>query len=447
MTSLILSTIFIIAYNQNSMSQIAARLCIFFYCLSPATGLAAGNVPRPQPRPSLTPAKSSTRFLLPNTGTSMVLQKEITALLQEYNAIHPNSQVQLIRRGDPFSSLRDLIAMYLAGDVPEIAVIECGETPAAEATGLLKPFPRLPRHSMPAAWSAFPHSQPQMALPFERTLPVLVADQEVLFRLKLEANRLPKTWNEFTAVAQKLSSLLKNENQERPAAEQYALALPLQGTRGLWLFEALAGKPLWKREPGGLKSERKLSEPISVLQRLLDTPGLARPEESWERAVQAFLDRKAPLLVTALDALPQITSQATFRWIAAPMPRISERDSPQWATLQGGTNLVITRNSPEVKSFLEFFYSPGVAARWIAAGGYFPLNNSQKGIVLKNSTLPHYASIISALQPDAHRTSDVEVVRARSAWIQGLQLLFGDASKRLSSEDVFIQLDRLLGTQ
>jgi ABC-type glycerol-3-phosphate transport system substrate-binding protein len=225
------------------------------------------------------------------------------------------------------------------------------------------------------------------------------------------------------------------------------LALPLEGPRGLWIFETIAGKPLWSREAGGLKTNRSLETPIQALQSLLSprAPELAASDMTWDRAIQDFLDRKSPLLVTTLDALPLIARKAAFGWKAAALPRLS---SSHAQPVIGGSDLIVTQDRPEVWKFLMFLYSKEVAGRWTAQGGFVPLRPDWQQTSAWKQAPQEYRALArtaaAAAKAPSSRTTDPEVVRAHTEWVSALRYLFGESSKRLPTETVFTQLDSTL---
>ncbi|OFZ41227.1 MAG: hypothetical protein A2070_03865 [Bdellovibrionales bacterium GWC1_52_8] len=381
-----MSTVLIIAYNNKSMRDYWLNPLVFLLLALPPPLNAAS----PSPSPAV-----PVRFLVPNTAHTLEAQPVLAGIIEEYNRAHPQAPVSLIRRGEEYSSIQELIATELAGSTPELATLEYTEIPAISELNLVK-----------------------KEYPFTRVSPVLLVNEEALFRVNSRevSKNWPPSWQQLLVVANKLA----NGSSTRNRAGKYALAIPLQGARGLWIFEALARKPLWQRQAGGLRANRELTESIHAIQKLLDTPHLVRPELSLDRAVQDFLERKTSLLVASIDLLPYVRKNAQFRWKSTPLP-CPGQNSP--CSLQGGSNLITTSEKPAVQDFLAYWFSPEITGRWSEALGVLPASKMKKAET---------------------RSTDPDVIRARSAWVQALPLFFGEASKRLASENVFLQLDRAL---
>jgi len=358
---------------------------------------------------------SPIRMLIPNHAYSLEAHPVLAGLIEDYNRQHPQAPVSLIRRGEEYSSIRELIATQLAGSIPEIGTVEYTESLALSELKI------------------------QQELPFMRTIPIVLVNEEAISRSPSRrlAKNWPITWEELLETA---NSLAQNPRI-------YALALPLQGARGLWFFEALARKPLWHRTAGGLRANRELSSTIQMLQKLLDRPKFIRPDLNLDRAVQDFLDEKSPLLVASLDLLPYIAKQASFAWRATPLPCPGTNSA---CRLQEGSNFIITRAAPAAREFLSYWNSPEIAARWVAALSVLPspsLASSKIWEARKSSRIPQYNDLLTRLPSIRvleNRSTDQDVVRARSAWVRALPLFFGISSKRLTSESTFLELDRAL---
>jgi ABC-type glycerol-3-phosphate transport system substrate-binding protein len=189
------------------------------------------------------PASAAVRFFYPSAPLSLSLEKEMEALLSEYNQLHPAATVEWVKKGEDFSSLRELMAASLAQALPDLATIEWSETASFAKTGI---------------------ARAQDAKPFQKSAPALIVDQEMVFRAYADPLKLPKTWEELLALTEKTGGL----------------ALPLHGARGLWLFEALT----------------RLNPPTMKL--LLALSGNSKPVQTRltrEQAIRAFIERNTPL--------------------------------------------------------------------------------------------------------------------------------------------------------
>lgn len=376
-------------------------------------------------------AETRIRMLLPRNPYHRQADKALLEAIEQFHQSHPQIRVILDPRGDGYSSLKELVALKMAEDAPEIAVIDASESAAIEPLGLAQPIQLTGR--------------PQTRfLPFRHTLPVVVVDQEVRLRAGLPASGppTPSTWEELLRQS---GTLARFTGREKPTQDPRGLSVPLQGALGLWILEALVDKPLFLREAGGIKTNAHARPEIARLQHLTEGAApLFRAEDGWERATQAFIDRSAPMIVTSLDMLPHLREQASFRWDFGPLPLPKGGVS----RLQTGSDLVVTRPTPEVRTFLEFLYAPARAARWISEGSFVPTDLDLafsvpwKKVLSQAPQSKSYEKVLAETRKGARlRATDPAILRTRSDWIQALRLLFGEPSRRQSAESVLNQMD------
>lgn len=314
------------------------------------------------------------RWLLPRALLGTPRDRVFQTLAAEFNLAHPRTPVTLLFRGHDLSSVREAMALQLAGQPPHLATLGLGEVDSVRR--FLRPLPPLaPRGELGP-----------LALPFQLTRSVLVANTQLLPKPEPQAT---KNWSGLRTLVEAAT--------ERSSGwgGGAGLLFPLLGARGPRMLEAWSELPLWKRERGGLRMNRVLLGPLGRLARW--THGKAMNARlTWDRALQEFLDQRAPLLWTTTDALPAIADRATFKSVTLDPPA----ESARW--LQGSV-IVELRDAPGVDELLAFIYSRSAVARWATQGGYLDPLNPQ---TLKHSHLP---------------SRDEEAVRANAEWAVALQ--------------------------
>ncbi len=396
------------------------------------------------------------RVLLPSLSSSQLSsEKALNRLIEEHNQT-PGAEprpIEILRRGTDFSSLKELTVAAMAGTTPDLAAIEASEMPALEAAHIALPrvqdrIKPLVRGMDPDLLKSGQNSKgEQVAIPFERALPLLLIDQEMLFRIRAKPEHSRPAWLSRWAEIEALSKRF-NQYFQNTHSEAIPLEIPLLGARGLWIFEALSAHPLWKRETGGLRSNRELLPSIDRLRAWsTGSDRIARTDLTWERATQDFIDRRSPLVVSSTDALPLLRSQAGFRWTAIPLPTLEDQPS----RLATGTNLVVLRDTPAVWALIQDLFRPDQAARWLQTGGYAPLN-PEWATALKSSPLQNDLGMGDWTLPAGpwkirgSRSMDPEMIRARSSWIQGLIAMFGETAMRRTPSEVLTSLDRQINS-
>lgn len=355
------------------------------------------------------------KILMPRMGSHPGFEPEWTRALEQFKSTHPEWPLQIVRRGEGMSALREVMASFLASDLPDLTLIEETELPALKSQELLRSFTP-PENSLGLSVRWYP---------FVKTIPVLLAN------LSLTSHARPATFGE-----------LLREAKSAIQPKRHALLIPLQGPKGLWIFEALSAAPLWERTPGGLRSRRENLETISALQLALDTPGNLGQDETWEHALEGWIASKGVWLVTSLESLPLLRERARFAWSAQPLP--------PWkgglGSMATGNGWIALSDHPGIPALMRVLYAPETAAQWITRGGLLPptrtlqLSAAWKTEAHKN---PQYEEVVQqALKlPLRSRSSDADLVRARSEWIQTLRKQLAPPSDRVPSDVAFVQLD------
>lgn len=377
---------------------------------------------------------ASVKFFIPSHPLTIALEKELHALVTGYNALHPAGTVELVRRGSDYSSLRDSVSSQMAGQPPDLFVVELSETAALENAKISALVPETLRTAltpgMPEALlkSARGSDGKLLGLPFLVFQPVLAVDQEMLFRYEWDPHKLPKTEAELLALLKFLDKKMPSE-REGPL-----LAMPTQGARGLQMIEALFGANLWTREPGGIRAERKVLPLVAKLRSWSDELKIARLGMTSEQAIEHFIARRSPLLLTTSDALSFLGQQTRFRWSAVPLQN-------DVTPLYSGGHLILANSRPETVEFVRYLYSPDVARRWVSASGARALKPEWRSVL---EPMHKRMAELTRAKPGRARGSDPEIIRIRSEWIQTLPELLGSPAERVPPEAALTGLEQRL---
>lgn len=386
-----------------------------------------------------TTASAPIKMVLPVPIYSTTFKTELEKIVEEYNQL-PTSKtpVQLIWRGKDFSSIQELITASLAETPPDLATIEMGEIDSADEAFVAKPIPAAQaRNILKGVDSSFRKQSLNqkgklISLPFQRTVPILVANQEKLFRHYLNPHKFPKDWKKLNHWASRLTTGAGNSNK---------ITLSFQGSRGLWLFEALVGQPLWKTRKRKVTLDPKLVAPIQSLKKYLEQYRIEDTDRSWEKAIQIFINQDASLLFTSSDVLSHISTQVDFRWSADALPSINKR------MIATGSQIVVPRPSPAVWAFLEYLYRPKIAARWASAGSFIPLSKKWKKTKVWKKGLGRPGSplkILGELSVQTQRRNGSDIVRIRSQWQKILPKIIQQTNRTQELEKTLKRLETSL---
>ncbi|MBI2892259.1 MAG: ABC transporter substrate-binding protein [Deltaproteobacteria bacterium] len=285
-------------------------------------------------------------------------------------------------QGDYFDALAKLRAAMLARRAPAVTHVIAEALPRLAESGVLEdlgPWARgpepldtgdiVPALSLSGTFD-LPGDVPLVAIPFNRSTPILYYDREALQRAGIEP---PRTWDDLRQAAHALTV------RRGGHTERWGLTCPLS-----WWFwyAALAqangtlltpdGRAAFGRGPGVEALELYLGMVRAGTMRL--PPG--HDYAAWEKAHADFIARRAAMVITSTAFLAYITDNARFAVGAAPLPGHRRRAVPT-----GGTFFVLLADAPArakrtAWSFVRWMSEPSRTAEWARRTGYLPVRRS-----------------------------------------------------------------------
>lgn len=296
---------------------------------------------------SSTAADQKLKLVAPLDSTA-ALDQAFGDATKEFNSKNPDSQVELIRRGGSFQSLRNIIASHYAGTLPDFALINESDLPTLDALKIVKPLPEkwLASKKFMLSSKSRCAGGAVCSAPFQRLVPVLYFNREALFRLNQETDRIPTKPQQLFAFSVKL------EKSKPPGRETelWGLALPGAGEAALARWSAL-----------GLGTYREaLNSTLIWVESMQKTHGTWLPSRpSAEESTRLFLEQKAVVLLGALDQWSALKEQAQFK-IGSTLP---EGDLGWFGK---DFVLFIDPASPRGKKALEFIDHMLESRTWMA---------------------------------------------------------------------------------
>lgn len=332
------------------------------------------------------------RLFVPASPMRSTFTQAANTLADEFNKTHPQSPLQIVWRGADFSSLNDLMVSAVSRETPELAIIEHGEALTPELGSIAQ--------ALPSAWrdELGVKELSKFALPFLSFQPVLAIDQEILFRLRLPVEPTVGRWGQLFDLADTVAKGVEGPRMGLP--DYGALAMPLQGPRGVLLLESLFGDAL--DHPSSLAKELEAIRALFMRQ-------ASRGGLTFEQALQSFTTRRASLLVTTGDLQPHLKEEVYFR----------SRMTPVWnhETRGFGMALIATKTTEGVWEAVRFLFKN--RGRLSEAAG------AVKGPVPLARSVPWR-------------------LRARAEWQRVLPDLFGDANQRQPLDVILEALEHRL---
>lgn len=339
-------------------------------------------------------------------GVAGPLARVIDEMVAEFNKQTPDIEVVPVYSGDYDPTMQKVQTAVMAGNPPDVAVVEISEMPTLLAMNALINLDGYVR-AEGRAWlqDFFPaflqnsYSEGRFyAVPFQRSTPVFYWNKEAFAEAGLDPDRPPTTWDELEEYARKLVRRDAAGNVQR-------WGVTISGGWNDWLFEAFV------RQNGGelLSYERRSlrfnsPEAIEALRfwvKLTNELKVAPPHSTWASTPPDFVAGRTAMLYHSTGILTFLKNSAKFAFGVAFQPR-----KKRYGVEVGGGNFFIFREIPKVRQdaawrFIRWMVTPERAAHWSMASGYIAVRRSayelpaMKEFVAKN---PEYLVARDQLQ-------------------------------------------------
>jgi multiple sugar transport system substrate-binding protein len=301
-------------------------------------------------------------------------------LVDQFNQTHPQIQVESLYIGQPDQQLPKIFASVVGNAPPDLLWFNPTLTGQLVELGAIRPIEDLLDVSTVKA-ELDPALQSSMALENHLwSIPFATNNVGIFYRPSLfqaaGIETLPKTWEEFRAVARQLT---RDRNGDG-VPDQHAIQLALgkgEFTIFTWLpFFWSGGSTIeTASHPEGLTVDIQPDGAIAALQFWQDlvkdgSAILSQPERGFE--LDNFLAGKVAMQISGPWTLGQLQQSKTDFGVF-PMP--TQQDS---ATALGGENLFLFKSTPEREraawTFMEYVLSEEFQTEWALGTGYLPVN-------------------------------------------------------------------------
>lgn len=305
-------------------------------------------------------------------------------LIAQFHAEQGDVWIDAVYQGDYFEALAKVRTALAAGAAPPLTHVVGEVVPYLAETRVLEPldgYADLAQRAFVRALAqqgAFEGGaeRPLWAVPFNRSTPIMFVNADWLAR---ENVQIPRTWEELRAAARTLSSGVPGMAKARAANEpvKWGFVVPVSWWFWVAMMGQAGGRLVDERGAptlGGEAGERALA----FLQTLVHQDRVMRPPpgrdyNAWSAANQDFLAGRAAILWTSTAYVRYLEDNASFRVVAAPLPKDVRASVPT-----GGTFFVILRAAPtEQKAgaarFLAWMSGAGPAASFATRTGYIPV--------------------------------------------------------------------------
>lgn len=314
-------------------------------------------------------------------------------LVAQFNQTHPQIQVESIYAGQPDQQLPKIFASVVGNAPPDLLWFNPTLTGQLVELGAIRSIEDFLNASAVNA-ELDPTLKSSMALEDHLwSIPFATNNVGIFYRPSLfqaaGIESLPKTWEEFRAVARQLTRDRNGDGLPDQRAIQLALGKG-EFTLFTWLpfFWSGGSNIETVSRPEGLSVNIQPAGAIAALQFWQDlvkdgTAILSQPERGFE--LDNFLAGKVAMQISGPWTLAQLQQSKTDFGVF-PMP--TQRDA---ATALGGENLFLFKSTPEREqaawTFMEYILSENFQTEWALGTGYLPVN-------LKSRQSPKYQAFI-----------------------------------------------------
>ncbi|HNS99332.1 MAG TPA: ABC transporter substrate-binding protein [Polyangiaceae bacterium] len=297
-------------------------------------------------------------------------------MVHRYNQSQQGIRVLATFQGDYFEALAKLRTAIVARSAPVMSHVVGEVVPYLHEAGVLEPLDAYPDAQnlglVPALAQVGTYTptepKPLVALPFNRSTPILYWNGAMLERARLS---VPESWDELREAAKALTV------RSNDRVSTWGLECPISW----WFWVALmgqAGGEVMGADGYPLLGEEAGVEALQLWQRMVHEDKTMRPPPGrdynvWQVTNQDFLAGRAAMIYTSTAFLRYLEEHATFPVRAAPLPGFRRRAVPT-----GGTFFVMMKSAPDHEKqaawdFLRWMMQPEQTIEWATSTGYMPV--------------------------------------------------------------------------
>ncbi|MEN9202786.1 MAG: ABC transporter substrate-binding protein [Thermostichus sp. DG_1_6_bins_120] len=314
-------------------------------------------------------------------GVAGPLARFIETYVEEFEAQHPDINVETVFGGNYVENQSKIVAAQRAGTPPDVAILLSQELRTLISLDVVE--------SMQPLIDADPEGEAMIAdffpafllnstldgevwsIPFQRSTPVLYYNKEAFVEAGLDPDSPPTTWEELIKYAKKLT-----QRDAQGRVTRYGIAIPT-GDRSTWLTEALvmqAGGSLYDPNSDGKVVTIDTPAMRAAMQYVYDLQHTHEVSPkgviAWGTVPNDFAAGNVAMIYHSTGSLGFIRQNADFEFGTAFLPA-----NKQYGVPTGGGNFYLLKGSDPAKreavwTFTKWMTSPELLARWSIDSGY-----------------------------------------------------------------------------
>jgi sn-glycerol 3-phosphate transport system substrate-binding protein len=301
-------------------------------------------------------------------------------LVKQFNASHPQIQVDAAFQGDYYQVVQKLMAAYAGGATPDIVQAVDTSVPQlaaahalADLTGFVRGADGLDmKNFIPALLPNGFYKGQMYAVPFNRSTPVLYYNKAMYRAHNIADPTMPLSWTQFQATAQQLTQ------REGGRVSVYGFETPVD----YWFWESL----LWSA--GGAVFDPKetratFDSPVGVetvnwWKQMTDAGIMKAPTpegfKAWDVARADFIQGVAAMIFSSSADINYLSTNSKFPVGVTFMPA-----KIKGAAATGGSFLAVpayTKHAKEAWTFIRWAVQDPQMYYWVTHTGYVPVTRS-----------------------------------------------------------------------
>ena len=316
-------------------------------------------------------------------GVAGPLARVIGEITDKFNKENEGKiEVVPVYSGDYDPTMQKVLTAIMAGNPPDIFMVEISELPTLLAMDAVLPLDEYIKKIEKGYWEDFyaPFRENAViggkiyGIPFQRSTPVFYWNKEIFKAAGLPPDKPPQTWDELKDYAVKLTV------RDPKAGDVKQWGVTISGGWNDWLFEAFVRQNgSWLISPDGLKANFNSKEAIEALDfwvELKHRLKVGPPHSTWGSTPPDFVGGRTAMLYHSTGILTFLKKSAKFDFGVAFMPK-----KKTFGAEVGGANLMIAKKISKERQdaawkYLEWMSSVKNTAEWSAASGYVAVRNS-----------------------------------------------------------------------
>ena len=310
-------------------------------------------------------------------GVAGPLARVIGEMTDKFNKENEGKiEVVPVYSGDYDPTMQKVQTAIMAGNPPDIFMVEISELPTLLAMNAVLPLDDYIKKMEKGYWEDFfapfrenaTISGKIYGVPFQRSTPVLYWNKEAFKAAGLDAEKPPKTWDELKDYATKLT--IKDKQW----------GVTISGGWNDWLYEAFVRQNgSFLISPDGLKANFDSKEAIEALDfwvELKHRLKLGPPHSTWGSTPPDFVGGRTAIVYHSTGILTFLKRSAKFEFGVTFMPQ-----KKTFGAAVGGANLMIAKKISKERQDAAWKYIAWMSnvkntAEWSAASGYVAVRQS-----------------------------------------------------------------------